>query len=119
MLPKTCVSIEGDMIKVAMVNVISPISIDEIPDNVLDYISLKIDDKEVKDLSGLKILWEDKEFTMENISDAIGITLPVGGKMTLFFPNKEIGAVSGEERTIEGVIKEDNPINIKFKRTIQ
>jgi hypothetical protein len=117
MLPKDCVTLEGDLIKVAMTNVISPISIDEIPDDVLNYLELKVDDKVVEDLSGLKILWEDKEFTLANIADAVGETLPVGGKMTLVLPNS-VGVAKGEKHDIEVIIKADNPINIKVSREV-
>ncbi len=123
MIPKDAVSIDGDDIVVAMTNVISPISIDEIPEDVLNYLEVKVDGDIV--ISGdqpeagksLRIKWEDKTFTLDNIDEAIGETLPVGGKMTIMFKNP--GLKSGDTHEFEVTIKADNPINIKFKRAIQ
>lgn len=124
MVPKDAVKLEGDKIVIDVTNVISPINIDEIPDNVQDYLEVKLDGETILSgekpelFKGLKISWEDKEFTIDNIKDAIGLTIPVGGKLRIEFPNS-IGVKSGEEHEVEVIIKADNPINIKVKRTIQ
>jgi hypothetical protein len=119
MLPKECVKLEGDTVHVEMVNVISPLSIDEIPDNYLSYLSVKIDDKEMPEdkKSGIKIGFEDKIFTTSNIKDAVGVTLAVGGKLNVFFPNFA-GVNKGETHNFEVLIKSNNPINIQFEREV-
>jgi hypothetical protein len=122
MIPKEAVTIQGDDIVVSMTNVISPISIDEVPDKVLEYIVLKIDDKVIIDAANpdlaktLKLGWEDKVFTLNNFKDACGLTLPVGGKLTIGFKNP--GLKKGETHDFEVTIKTDNPINIKFDREV-
>ena len=118
MLPKTCLSLDGDMIKIEMVNVISPISVDEVPDDVLNYLAVKVNDTEVADLSGLVLIWGDKEFTLSNIKELVGVTLPVGDKLTIKIPNS-VGLKSGDKPTVEVTIKTDNPMNIKVDRVVQ
>jgi hypothetical protein len=66
--------------------------------------------------AGLKILWQDQVFTMENIKNAVGQTLPIGGIMTVVIPNP--GLAVGETHDFEVTIKADNPINIKFEREV-
>src|SRR6056297_252637 len=118
MIPKDAIKLDGDDVVINVTNVISPISIDEIPEDVLNYLEVKVDGDVVlsgakPDLAdGLKLIWEDKTFTLDNIQDAVGETLPVGGKMKIVFPNA-IGLASGEEHEVEVTIKTDNPINIK------
>ena len=123
MIPKDAVKIDGDNVVIDATNVISPISIDEIPDDVLNYLEVQLDGEvvisgEKTELAeGLKLMFDEKEFTLKNIQDAVGETLPVGGKLKIIFPNS-LGLASGEEHTVEVVIKTDNPISIKVTRTI-
>ncbi|MHA1338508.1 MAG: hypothetical protein ACTSRZ_01235 [Promethearchaeota archaeon] len=120
MLPKDCVkSVAGGGIEITMINVISPIAIEEVPDNVLDYVEIKIDGKEIsKDkLAKTTISFEDEIYTLENAKDALGKTIPVGGTLKINVP--DLGLNAGEEHEFEVTIKTDNPINIKVSRTIQ
>lgn len=123
MIPQDAVKIENDEIVVEMTNVISPISIDEVPENVLEYIELKVDGNVIVDGSKpemgktLKITWEDKVFTIDNFKSAVGMTLPVGGKLKIAFKNP--GLASGSTHKFEVTIKTNNPINIEFERTVQ
>ncbi|MHA1871100.1 MAG: hypothetical protein ACTSXF_09130 [Promethearchaeota archaeon] len=119
MLPKDCVKKTDDGVVITFLNVISPITIEEIPDNPLDYIEFKIDGKELgKDLIGkVEISYEDKKVTINNIKDFIGETLPVGGKLNIFLPFKDLN--SGEEHEFDILIKTDNPFHVTVKRTVQ
>ena len=80
LIPEDAVKIDGELLKIKMVNVISPISIDEVPDDVLNYLEVKVDDEVVLDASktdmaaGMKLLWQDQEFTLDNIKEAQGQT---------------------------------------------
>jgi len=114
-----CKSVENGGVEISMVNVISPISIDEVPDNVLDYIEVKIDGNEVsKDkIAKAKILFEDEEYNLANAKNALGKTIPVGGTLKIIVP--DLGLNAGEEHEFEITIKTNNPINIKVARTIQ
>ena len=118
MLPKNCISATETGLKIAMVNVISPISIDEIPDDFLSYIDVKVNGESVGQdvLKGLKITSEDLTITVDNVQDALGKTIPVGGHLNVEVPYK---VESGKEYEFEIEIKSDNPINIKVKRTVQ
>ncbi len=123
MIPKDAVKIDGDDVVIDATNVISPISIDEIPDDVLNYLEVQVDGEVVLSgdkpelAKGLKLMFDEKAFTMDNIQDAVGETLPVGGKLKIIFPNS-LGLAAGEEHTVEVLIKTDNPISIKVTRTI-
>ena len=123
MIAKDAVKVVGDNLEMTMTNVISPISIDEIPPDVLNYLEMKIDNDVILDGSKadvankMQIKWEDKIFTMANLKDAVGLTLPVGGLLTIIVPNVK-GIKAGETHNFEVTIKADNPINIAFEREV-
>jgi hypothetical protein len=123
MIPQDAVKIDGDNIIVEMTNVISPISIDEAPDNVLDYFELKIDGNihidgtKPDEGKHLKVEWEGKIFTIDNFKEAVGLTLPVGGKLKFIFRNPNLK--SGGTHKFNVTIRTNNPVNIEFERTIQ
>lgn len=119
MLPKNCVKKVDNGINIEFLNVISPITIEEIPDNALDYLEVNIDgnavDAAVKEK--IEIGFEEEKATIENLKDFIGRTIPVGGKLNIFIPVTDLN--SGEEHEFDITIKSDNPFNIKVKRTVQ
>lgn len=120
MLPENCVrGVENGGIEISMVNVISPLTIDEVPDNVLDYVEAKIDGKLVpKDIiAKIKLEFEGQVFTLSNAKTALGKTLPVGGSLKITVP--DLGLKVGEEHEINVIIKTNNPIDIKASRVIQ
>jgi hypothetical protein len=123
MIPKDAVKLVGNDLELTMVNVISPISIDEVPDDLLNYLEVKIDNEVVlgadkKDAAnGLKIKWEDKTFTMANVKEAVGLTLPVGGNLVVIIPNTK-NLAKGSTHKFEVVIKANNPINVEFEREV-
>jgi hypothetical protein len=120
MIPEKCVKgIEKGGIEISMVNVLSPLTVDEVPDNVLDYIEAKIDGKLVpKDIiAKIKIEFEGQVITLGNAKSVLGKTLPVGGTLKVTVP--ELGLKKGEEHEINVIIKTNNPIDIKASRVIQ
>ncbi|MHA1819886.1 MAG: hypothetical protein ACTSU2_16090 [Promethearchaeota archaeon] len=119
MLPKDCIEATDDGFLIKMVNVISPITVEEIPDNVIDYLEVKIDDTPVSDevKKGIKIKNDEgMEVGIENMADAIGVTIPVGGHLTIFVPYK---VEKGSKHKFDVLIKADNPINISVEREVQ
>jgi hypothetical protein len=123
LIPEDAVKVDGELLKIKMVNVISPISIDEVPDDVLNYLEVKVDDEVVLDATktdmaaGMKLIWNDQEFTLENIKDAQGQTLPVGGELIVCLPNP--GLEVGSTHKFAVTIKTDNPINVEFEREVK
>ncbi len=117
-----CKEVEGG-VEISIVNVISPLSIDDIPADLdpLEYLEVKIDGEAIPrdDLAKLKITSPDEgiTITMDNIQDALGKTVPVGGKLVIYFPTDKLK--KGEEHEVDLTIKTDNPINVKITRTIQ
>jgi len=119
MLPKDCVKSTDEGLKIQMINVISPITIEEIPDNVLDYLEVVIDGNPVGNdvKEKIEVGFEGEKATFGTLKNYIGRTIPVGGTLDIFIPVK--GLKSGEEHEFDITIKSDNPFNIKVKRTIQ
>lgn len=117
MLTKDCLKLEGDMIVIEVINVISPISIDEIPEDVLNYLEVKVDGNVLPDLSGLRLSAQGKEFSLSNIKEAVGLTLPVGEKLIIKMPNTP-GVKKGETHTVDVTIKANNPISITAEREV-
>jgi len=120
MIPKDAIkALDDGGVEIKMINVISPITIDEVPDNLLDYIEAKLDGNEVsKDLiAKTELEFENDKYQLSNAKEALGKTIPVGGNLIIRIPG--VGVKAGEEHEVEVIIKTDNPIDIKVKRTIQ
>lgn len=118
MLPKDCVkSVEGG-IEITFLNVISPITIEEIPDNALDYLVVSIDGEEISDdaKKGIEIEMDGETATVDNLKEYIGRTIPVGGKLQINVP---VEVPAGEKHDFDITIKTDNPFNIKVSRKVQ
>lgn len=77
--------------KVEIKNVISPLSVDEVPDNVIDLFTVTVDGNEL-DKKNLALAFEDKEVTFENPQEALGVTIPVGGVIELRYKGDPLPA---------------------------
>lgn len=123
MIPADAVKLVGSNIEITMVNVISPISIDEVPDDLLNFIEVKIDGDVVlgadkKDLGkDLQIKAENKVYTLTNVKEAQGMTLPVGGTLVVVLPNSK-NLAKDSTHNFEVTIKTNNPINVAFERKL-
>jgi hypothetical protein len=119
MFPKDAVKkVEGG-IEVTMKNVISPLSVDEVPDDVLNYIEASIDDKDIGDeqKKQVKLTINDEDtFTMENAQKFANYVIPVGGSVKIFLPTDDVDV--GEEHKFKITIKTDNPFELDFKRKV-
>lgn len=117
MIPKDGVKLIGNELVFTVVNVLSPWTIDEVPDDVLNYLAAKVDNIS-QDLSkGFSIKTEEKTYTLKNVKEALGSTFPVGGIMTLTLPN-HMKLTKGSTHTFDITIKLNNPIQIQFEREI-
>jgi hypothetical protein len=118
MLPEDCVKATTDGFKLTMTNVISPLTVDEIPPNAIDYLEFKVNDAEVSAAvkKGIKITAGDKTVGLNNIQDALGVTIPVGGILSIAVPFK---VTKGQKYKFTVTIKANNPINIEVERTVQ
>lgn len=86
-VPKDAVKLVGKEIQINLINVFTPLTIDEIPDNYLDYIGVSIDGEAQDLMKGFTLKAEGKTFTHKNIKEVLGMTLPVGGILQIIFPN--------------------------------
>ncbi|HMF34665.1 MAG TPA: hypothetical protein VKK79_24800 [Candidatus Lokiarchaeia archaeon] len=115
MVPPDAVKNTDDGWEVEVTNVISPLTVDEIPDNVMDLVSFKIDGEEM-DKSTMALRYEDKTVSVDNPQDALGVTIPVGGKVYIVHKGDQLPA--GMHK-FEVSVKADNPINIEVEREVQ
>ncbi len=106
--------VEGG-VQLLLVNVIMPIPLDQVPGEVLDFLTLKVNGKELSkdEMSKVQINWEDKEYTFMNIKDAL--TIPVGAQVKFFLPTTEVTV--GQNVKIEILIPAVN-VNIEFERVV-
>jgi len=118
MLPEDCVKATADGFTITMTNVISPLTVEEIPPNAIDYLEFKLNDVEVSaDVKkGIKITAGDKTVGINNLQDALGATIPVGGILAISVPQK---VEKGQKYKFTVTIKANNPINIEVERTVQ
>lgn len=104
-------------IEVTMVNVISPLSVDEVPADVENYIDAKIDGKPLSaaDKKKIKIVTGGKTFTIANAKTFAGVVIPVGDKIVVFVPST---LEKGSEHEISIIIKTEHPFELTVKRKI-
>jgi hypothetical protein len=127
MVPADAFKIVSGGLEITAINVISPLSVDSIPDgiNIEEYIDFSIDGTKIPNADKPKCSLSIGEgsdvktffVTNQSIKGFEGMVIPVGGKMKIFLPVTNVK--SGEEHEFEILIKTDNPFNIKVTRTIQ
>ncbi len=115
MVPDDAVKNTATGWEIEVTNVISPLTVDQIPDNVMDLFSFKVDEKEM-DKNKMSLRYEDKVVSMKNPKDALGVTIPVGGKIHIVAEDKPLPA--GMHK-FEINIQIDNPINIALEREVK
>ncbi len=118
MIPKEGVrKVEGG-INIEVINVISPISIDEIPsDDLMNYVEVTVDGKPLNKemLRKTKLSAQGKTIGVEDIRSLIGTTIPVGEKVNIFIP---LDLPAGKEYDVCVTIKQNNPITIQVQREL-
>ncbi|MHA1791833.1 MAG: hypothetical protein ACTSVI_04250 [Promethearchaeota archaeon] len=100
--------------KVEIKNVISPLSVDEIPDNVIDLFTITVDDEEV-DKTKISLSFEDKEVTIDNPQAALGVTVPVGGVLELRYKGDPLPAGSHKFKL---EVAAGGDLSIEFEREV-
>ncbi len=115
MVPDDAVKNTAKGWEIEVTNVISPLTVDQIPDNVMDLFSFKVDDKDM-DKTKMSLRYEDKVVSMKNPKDALGATIPVGGKIYIVAEDKPLPA--GMHK-FEINVQIDNPINISIEREVK
>ena len=119
MFPKDCIkTVEGGA-EINMINVISPLSIDDgIPENAENHIGFILDGKVIGPELKKKITFTigDKTFSVANAKEFEGVVIPVGGAIKIFLPTD---VKTGEEHEFDITIQTDTPFHIKVKRIIQ
>jgi hypothetical protein len=98
-------------LEITMVNVISPLSVDTVPDDVENYLEATVDGKAVakEEKKKIKITTGGKSFTLANAKEFAGVVIPVGEKITVFVPGK---FVKGAEPEISITIKTEHPFEL-------
>lgn len=109
LFPKDCIKLVNDGIEITFNNVISPLKVEEVPEDFFSNYNIKIDSKEVsKDImANVKITLNGKEFTKDNLKSMEGEVVPIGGKIKIFAPETEFAgmkAVKGEEHKFHVII---------------
>ncbi len=106
--------VEGG-VQLTLVNVIMPIPLDQVPGEVLDFLTLKVNGKELTkdEMAKVQIDWEEKKYTFMNLKDAL--TIPVGAQVKFFLPTTDVQV--GQEMKLEILIPAVN-VNIEFSRTV-
>jgi hypothetical protein len=115
MVPEGAVKNTNTGWEIEVTNVISPLTVDQIPDNVMDIFNFKVDDKEM-DKTKMSLRYEDKVVSLKNPKDALGVTVPVGGKIYIIAEDKPLPAGTHK---FEINIQIDNPINITIEREVK
>ncbi len=115
MVPMDAVKATDNGFVIEVTNVISPLSVDEIPDDLSNLISFKVDGKDLP-VEDFKLKHEDLIVDIKNPQGALGATIPVGGKIEIIYEGGKIEAGTHE---FEVNIQADNPISIKLDRELK
>ena len=100
---------------VSITNVISPLSVDEVPDNVIDLFKITVDGNTL-DNKNLSLAYEDKEVTFENPQAALGVTVPVGGILELRYKGDKL---SPGMHSFKLEVAAGGDMSIEFDREVQ
>ena len=100
MIPVDAIKIVGDNLEIIFVNIISPVQIKTLPENAVDYMSIKIDgqplDKEI--MEQMVFIVDEKEIPLSNPVDSNNLLVGVGTSVLIKVPNP--GFQQGEEHHI-------------------
>ena len=104
-------------IEVSLVNVISPLSVDEVPDDVVNYIDAVIDGTPIsnEDKEKVTITTGGNTYTLTNAKEFAGVVIPVGEAVKIFIP---CDLEEGSEHEIGITIKTEHPFELSVKRTV-
>ncbi len=123
MVPDNAVKVVANNIEITIVNVISPLTIEDIPEGDLaQYVDIALDGKWYEGLAKqdfvnkIELRYEDKAVTLKNVRQFSGLTLPVGAQIKLVVPNP--GWKAGETHTVTVKVNLDNPIEISAERKV-
>jgi hypothetical protein len=117
------VKLDGNLIKIEVVNVIMPIPFGEIPDDFVDLLEVKFDGETIIDSNKMDnynkalIIWNKKSYPLSKIRDVGDGTLPLGDKFVLAFPNIK-NWKKGETHEFHLRIQIANGIELKFSRKL-
>ena len=125
LIPSDSVKLEGNSIKVKFINVISPINVEGAPNNIKDFIELKIDGELVyskdKNTLGADVLieYKGKTFTLDNLKQLgeNGI-IATGDSLSIVAPNFKNFKV-GEKHTIIFSLNLKRGFSFEIERTLQ
>jgi hypothetical protein len=117
MIPKDAVKAVDGGIEISAINVISPIGIDEIPDNITDYLEVEVDGVKVSDAQkkAIKVILNEKAYTIDNAKNLVGMTIAVGESIKIFAP---VVLEKGSTHKVNVIIKTNNPINVEVEREV-
>jgi hypothetical protein len=111
MFPEDAFKAVAGGLEITMVNVISPLSVDEVPDDVENYLEATVNGVKVSDADKkkIKIITSKKTFTMANAKEFAGFVIPVGEKLKVFVPGK---FNKGDEPEVGITIKTEHPFEL-------
>ncbi|MHA1682726.1 MAG: hypothetical protein ACTSUE_17435 [Promethearchaeota archaeon] len=99
LFPKDCLKLVEGGIEVVFNNIVSPMKVEEIPEDFFSQYSVTIDGQSIpKDMmEQAKITINGKVYTKENIADLSGEIVPVGGVIKIFAPFTELAGKKVEK----------------------
>lgn len=118
MFPDGCAKIVPNGVEITMVNVISPLGIDDgVPESAENHIDVVIDGKPLDTESKKKITLtlEGKTYSVSKAKEFQGVIIPVGGTVKVFLP---VQLEAGKEHDFDITIKTDNPFHIKVAKIV-
>ncbi|MHA1794308.1 MAG: hypothetical protein ACTSVI_16845 [Promethearchaeota archaeon] len=110
-----------------IVNVISPLAVPaDVPtdpaelaklagvDDLNSLLTVIVDGEDIGfDFKNLELRYEDKSVTLDNLADAAGVTVPVGGKLVVIYSGKTLEPGEHEITIKYGVAGSEGEISVK------
>jgi hypothetical protein len=127
LIPENAVTLVGNEIHVAIVNVLATIPFDRMPENFLKSIVVKVDGEVIASgdkpelIGKAKLIVKGKPYPLSKIKDIEGGELPPGETMTLVLPNAKNfkkGETHSFEATMQYRPKKKDDLVVTFERKI-
>lgn len=123
LIPEESFKLDGDFIKIEVINVIMPIPFGEIPEDFINILEVRFDGETIIDATKPEnyekalIIWNNKNYPLSKIREVGDGLLPLGDKFILAFPNIK-NWKKGETHELHLRIQIANGIELKLERKL-
>lgn len=117
--------LESGLLKVEIINAVSPIVVDNIPANIWDFLDFSINGRPIPTnikqhcAQNSKVVWKGTEYKFEDMKSFEGTIIPIGAQITFLLAcPPELGLKKGQRYLFSLQIRIKPPLLLGFSRKI-